>query len=126
MLAAHGATHQGRRATNEDALLVDIEAGLFVVADGMGGHNAGEVASDLAIGTIQQFIAGSDEDPSTRLEQAVRLANDHILTAAEGRQDYTGMGTTVAAVLALDGQAVFTSVGDSRIYRWHSGELLQL
>jgi PPM family protein phosphatase len=126
MLAAHGVTNRGRRATNEDALLVDVEKGLFIVADGMGGHNAGEVASDLAIETIQQFVTTSTEQPSIRLEQAVRLANDQILDAAEQRQDYSGMGTTVAAVLAVDGHVVYTSVGDSRIYHWRGGELSQL
>ena len=126
MLVAHGVTHRGRRPTNEDGLLVDLASGLFIVADGMGGHNAGEVASDLAIETIHRFVAESTDDPPLRLEQAVRKANEHILTTAEQRKDYTGMGTTVAAVLAVDGHAVFTSVGDSRIYRFRDGRLEQL
>ncbi len=126
MLVAHGVTNRGRRPTNEDGLLVDLASGLFIVADGMGGHNAGEVASDLAIGTIRQVVAESSDDPPQRLELAVRRANENIFSTAEQRQDYSGMGTTVAAVLAVDGHAVFTSVGDSRIYRWRSGRLEQL
>ncbi len=59
ILAAHGATHRGRRPTNEDALLVDLESGLFVVADGMGGHNAGEVASGLAVDTVSRVVRTS-------------------------------------------------------------------
>jgi PPM family protein phosphatase len=125
-VAAYGATHPGPRSTNEDALLIDVEAGLFVVADGMGGHNAGEVASGLAIETIQQFIRKSADRSGARLEEAVRCANQEILMAAAQRPDYAGMGTTVAAVLVNDHHASLTSIGDSRVYRWHGGKLAQL
>lgn len=125
-VAAYGVTHPGPRSTNEDSLLIDVEAGLFVVADGMGGHNAGEVASGLAIKTIGQFIRGSADRSATRLEEAVRCANQEILTAAAQRPEYAGMGTTVAAVLVNDHRATLTSIGDSRVYRWHNGKLAQL
>jgi len=126
-LAAFGETHQGRRSTNEDAWLVDLDLGLLVVADGMGGHNAGEVASAMAVTAIRDFLVASDS-PRTRvlLEQAVRLANDRILTAAAKRADHAGMGTTVVAALVSDGHAYYTSVGDSRVYLWHGGQLTQL
>ena len=125
-VAAYGATHPGPRSTNEDSLLIDVETGLFVVADGMGGHNAGEVASGLAIEIIREFIRQSTERNGASLEEAVRWANQEILAAAAERPEYFGMGTTVAAVLVHDHHASLTSIGDSRVYRWHRGKLAQL
>ena len=126
-LAAHGATHQGRRSTNEDSWLIDLDLGLLVVADGMGGHNAGEVASALAVKVIREFCESSGL-PLTQalLTRAVQLANERILTAAAEQPDHSGMGTTVVAVLFIDGSAFYTSVGDSRVYLWRSGRLTQL
>src|SRR5918994_5981365 len=99
-LAAHGVTHTGRRKTNEDAMLVDLELGLLVVADGMGGHNAGEVASAIAVSALREFFQHHPDTPSqTQLSQAVRLANQRILTAAAEQPDHSGMGTTIVAVL---------------------------
>ena len=91
-LAAHGVTHPGRRTTNEDALLVDPERGLFVVADGMGGHNAGEVASGLAVKAIDEFLADGTPPSLNVMDEALCLANDHILTAAGEKPDYSGYG----------------------------------
>ena len=125
-LAAHGVTHPGRRSTNEDAFLVDPDRGLFVVADGMGGHNAGEVASSLAVKTIGEFLADGTPASLNVLDEALRLANDHILTVAGEKPDYTGMGTTVVAVYVRDAEAVYAHAGDSRVYLWHQGELTQL
>ena len=140
-LSAHGATHPGRRATNEDAWLVDESLGLFVVADGMGGHKAGEVAARLAIDAIQEFILesccasdltwpfGLDRTLSldaNRLRNAVCLANGRVLDASEARAEYTGMGTTVVAALAGQERLVFVGVGDSRIYLWRPDGVQQL
>ncbi len=125
-LAAHGVTHPGRRSTNEDAFLVDPGRGLFVVADGMGGHNAGEVASGLAVKAIDEFLADGTPPSLNVMDEALRLANDHILTAAGEKPDYTGMGTTVAAVFVRDAEAVYAHAGDSRVYLWHQGALTQL
>ena len=125
-LAAHGVTHPGRRTTNEDAFLVDANRGLFVVADGMGGHNAGEVASSLAVKAIGEFLADGTPASLNVLDEALRLANDHILRVAGEKPDYTGMGTTVAVVYVRDGEAVYAHAGDSRVYRLHKGRLTQL
>jgi protein phosphatase len=126
MLAAHGVTHTGRRSTNEDSMLVVPDIGLFVVADGMGGHNAGEIASALAVRTIHTFLsAGRDVDP-TALAAGLRLANDEILLTAEGTPEYEGMGTTVVTAIARDDRLVYGSVGDSRLYLWRGGRLTQL
>lgn len=126
-LAASGATHQGRRASNEDSWLVDLDLGLLIVADGMGGHNAGEVASALAVTVIQDTIRGNGVSPTPdRLREAVLLANTHILGAASKEPNQAGMGTTVVAVLIEAGRAFYISVGDSRAYLWRDGHLAQL
>jgi len=126
-LAAYGVTHQGRRSTNEDAWLVDLDLGLLVVADGMGGHNAGEVASALAVKVIREVFEGSGDVPSeTLLTHAVQSANERILSAAAEQPAHSGMGTTVVAVAIVDDHAFYTSVGDSRVYLWRGGRLTQL
>jgi len=140
-LSAFGATHPGRRTSNEDAWLVDQEVGLFVLADGMGGHKAGEVAAHLAIDAIQEFIRQSRDSEditwphgfqpglsrdANRLGTAVRLANCRVLDASAERADCTGMGTTVVAALAGHDRLVFVGVGDSRVYLWQAGGVHQL
>ena len=126
LLEAHGATTRGRRPSNEDALLVDLPLRLFAVADGMGGHNAGEVASDLAITTIRDAMAATTTPIDGRLGAAIRRANEHIFQAAHRRTDYAGMGTTVSVACVVDARVVFANVGDSRIYLLHDGTLTQL
>ena len=126
-LAASGATHQGGRSTNEDSWLVDLPLGLLLVADGMGGHNAGEVASALAVSVVRQSLQESQAGPGqTRLVEALQRANDQILSAAAADPDRAGMGTTVVAVLVSGTRAIYASVGDSRIYLWQGGRLTQL
>jgi serine/threonine protein phosphatase PrpC len=126
MLAAHGVSHSGGRPTNEDSMLVDPAIGLFVVADGMGGHKAGEIASALAVRTIHAFVAEEGEIDTGAVAASFRLANDEILAAAEASPDYQGMGTTVVAAVTLGDRLVYGSVGDSRLYVWRGGQLTQL
>jgi len=139
MVHAHGITDPGPvRRNNEDAFVSDEALGLFVVADGMGGHNAGEVASRLAVEAIEAFVRRSGEDrefswpygidpalsyDSNRLGTAIRLANRRVFRAAESHDDYTGMGTTVVGALISDGRLCIGHVGDSRLYVY-SGESL--
>jgi protein phosphatase len=112
------ASHPGQvRAGNEDsALALD---GLFVVADGMGGHAAGEVASRVAVETLQAH-AGTD------IVTAVRSANQAIMDRADADPALRGMGTTVCAVALVDGHLDVVNVGDSRAYLLRDGELLQI
>jgi protein phosphatase len=142
MLVAHGVTHPGTvRKINEDSLFWDLELGLFIVADGMGGHNAGEVASRLAVDTMKGFMQRSRDgddftwpygiDPqlsfdANRMMTAIKLANRRVFKAGESRDEYTGMGTTVVAALVLDDKVIYSGVGDSRIYRYRGGALTQL
>ena len=125
-LAAHGVSHKGRRKTTEDAMVIDPATGLFVVADGMGGHNAGEVASALAVQSLQESLGRADDANESTLAEALCLANDQVLNAAITNPTYEGMGTTVVAACVKDGSVVFANVGDSRIYRMSGGALEQL
>lgn len=142
MLAAHGVTHTGTvRPHNEDAILTDLDLGLFVVADGMGGVNAGEVASRMAVDTIHGFFertARESEHPwpfgiddrlsysCNRVRTAVMLANRTVHRAGEQQAQYTGMGTTVAVVLVSGRSAAICGVGDSRVYLAGNGRISQI
>jgi|SRR5262245_6696567 len=121
-----------RRSSNEDSYCTREDLGLFVVADGMGGHAAGEVASRVAVDTIQTFIsetAGADKNRTwpfpfephislegNRLKAAFRLANRQIANAMADSADLRGMATTASAVLAGSHSACVAHVGDSRVY----------
>jgi len=107
-------------------MVIDPAIGLFVVADGMGGHNAGEVASALAAKTLHEFIEQAHDASESIVAEALVLANDEVLSAAAGNATYEGMGTTVVAACIKDGSLVFGNVGDSRIYLMRDGSLEQL
>jgi serine/threonine protein phosphatase PrpC len=120
------ATHPGRvRDSNEDTFLA--EAGLFIVADGMGGHQAGEVASELAVTTLKE---GRLEMADTEgVASVVRRANDAIIDRARTDPATRGMGTTITGLVMVDGEsitALAVNVGDSRTYRWREGSLEQI
>jgi serine/threonine protein phosphatase PrpC len=132
MVVSFGVSDPGPvRPTNEDAFLADDTLALFVVADGMGGHAAGQVASRLAIESVENFIRRSHHaedfswpcgiDPAlsfagNRLRTAIYLANRRVFRVAEGHDDYTGMGTTVVCALITGAQLSIGHVGDSRLY----------
>ena len=120
-------THVGlRRELNEDTYYGDGELGLWLVADGMGGHEYGEVASALAREAIVREVrAGAS------LPQAIRTADEHIIRASRRRGDALPMGTTVVAARIPQAAASMTRfevawVGDSRVYLWRDGQLAQL
>jgi protein phosphatase len=141
-LTYHAVSDVGRkRKGNEDSLFVNPEQNLFVVADGMGGHAAGEVASRVAVEAINEFICmtsgdeeitwpfGLDESMSydgNRLKTAVRYANNKVLAATKESTEYEGMATTVVAVLVDGATANIAHVGDSRIYLYRNNCLTQL
>jgi protein phosphatase len=128
---AYGLSHVGRqRQHNEDSFLVEDKALLFLVADGMGGHAAGEIASRIAVDSITEFIVHSKSDDGTwphaydehyrrstnRLMTAVRLANTRVLEAMRKDARLRGMGTTVVACLVDNDMISVAHVGDSRAY----------
>ena len=136
-------SHPGlRREANEDSVCARPDIGLFLVADGMGGHAAGEVASKLAAQVIETFINDTREaDINTtwpfpydttltldgnRLTAAFRLANRRINAAMQGDEALRGMATTAAALLSNKGKPVIAHVGDSRVYLWRDNALTQV
>jgi protein phosphatase len=129
------------RQTNEDSVLCDDELSIYVVADGMGGAAAGEVASGIAISRIRDFIWLSNQDsyltwpfgydpllsePANRLRTALQLANRDIAATARENDQYQGMGTTAVCALISDDQLTIGHAGDSRCYLFANGTLTRL
>jgi len=131
-LAIAGTTHVGRiRKVNQDAFdrFDDPERGeiLLVVADGMGGHQGGEIASRMAVGTLGKLCREADGDPHSRLKYALERANFEIHRLAGKDRTLKGMGTTVVALLLCrNGTSFVAHVGDSRLYRLRSGGFVSL
>ena len=152
MLVAYGTTDKGRvRPTNEDCFAILEPLGFCVIADGMGGHNAGEVAARLAVDTMVDVVTArrakpaDDRDDSSDvaalhpygvdpelsedgnlLRTAILLANARVLETATTGEQYAGMGTTVVAALAREGRLTVASVGDSRLYLYADARLRQM
>lgn len=135
-LDIYGLTDEGLvREHNEDYISWFPESGLVILADGMGGHNAGEVASKLAVTSIsdalQEVLSPEikdvcDMDFKEVVYEAVIFANDEINLHAKAHPECAGMGTTIVMTLFQDDSVIFASVGDSRIYRFREGELKQV
>ena len=120
------------RTGNEDAVGVFPSSGLVVIADGIGGASAGEVASSLAVQTVSEYFHGAitlpmdKEAAKLQAEEAVRVANLAIWETSHATPEYAGMGTTLVVGYAREDWLVFAHVGDSRLYRLRDGDLLQL
>lgn len=141
-IKAYGATDVGKvRSANEDSYLVDSERNLFIVADGMGGHQGGGYASNHAVKKIQEKIAGFElEQEHTqpvagaaaknqvqlKLRNALLFANEHLFLKALEEPSLRGMGTTVTAIQLDQAALHIAHVGDSRLYLFRNGELRQL
>lgn len=130
-------SYVGRRSNNEDSHLCRPELGLYVIADGMGGHEGGEVASNLAVDIVHHFFERMGDRPvsfaptpggSSMAEElmamAIRMADREVERERVG--SLAEMGTTLAAVLLREGRAIIGHVGDSRVYRFRSGKLERL
>ena len=141
-IEAFGLTDVGKkRKHNEDAYALDAEEGLFIVADGMGGHAAGEVAAKITVDTIGEFIAATRQKEeatwpfkynhelhfnSNRLAVAIEKANERVMSAVAAQPWLKGMGTTVVAGLLNEKILSLAHVGDSRAYLYRAGELMLL
>jgi len=128
-------SHVGRvRQVNEDRVWVDHPGGgltAAVVADGMGGHKAGEVASELAVESLSRSLSAwrlplAAPECEAKLREAVLNANAAVYETASGNENYANMGTTVVLALLGDSEGLIGHIGDSRAYRMRDGELLQL
>jgi serine/threonine protein phosphatase PrpC len=141
-IRSFGRTDVGRhRRANEDAFFRDDELCLYVVADGMGGHAAGEVASAEAVETVYGMVKrglpalGDRDEPLTQakaravlriIEGAIQAATYMVFAIAELDRDKSGMGTTISAGLVVGGALVTGQVGDSRIYQVRKGHAIQM
>ncbi len=142
IIEAYGKTDVGmKRSHNEDSLLFLPEFSLFAVADGMGGHNSGEIASRIAVDSLQSFWMRTDKDPDAtwpfkeekhlqfhenRLATAIKLANKRIFDEAMKSSQYKGMGTTVVCCLYASQKLLFAHIGDSRGYQIRGGRIAQI
>lgn len=123
------------RSNNEDSVAIDEASSLAVLADGMGGYNAGEVASNMATGFIKSELGrwlaeaasrASDQEVRRAMDICVDNANRVIFNASNANPQYAGMGTTLVVAVFREGQLRLGHVGDSRAYRWRAGQLVQI
>ncbi len=137
-----GETNVGMKRThNEDNFSILEESGLYIVADGMGGHASGEVASKMAVDALREFFAATANDPErtwpykmdrskgyeeNRLITGIKLANLRIYESAQRDPRQRGMGTTIVTMFAVEDGVYIAHVGDSRIYRVRDGKIEQL
>jgi serine/threonine protein phosphatase PrpC len=141
-ITSTGRTHVGmKRSHNEDCLKIYRDGNLLVVADGMGGHSSGEVASELSAETLISFYRSSALDDEmtwpykynyqqsyqeNRMRIGIELSNYKVHSSSAQDPSLKGMGTTMVAICFYDDQFSIGHVGDSRVYRWRAGELKQL
>jgi protein phosphatase len=137
-----GETNVGMKRThNEDNFSILEGSGLYIVADGMGGHASGEVASKMAVDAMKEFFAATSNDPErtwpykmdrskgyeeNRLITGIKLANLRIYESAQRESRQRGMGTTIVTIFAVEDGVYIAHVGDSRVYRVRDGKLEQL
>jgi protein phosphatase len=137
-----GETNVGRKRNhNEDNFAIVADYGLFLVADGMGGHAAGEVASKMALDSMMEFFAATQSDPErtwpykmdrtkgyeeNRLITGIKLANLRIYETAQRESKKRGMGTTFVGIFTANDGVYVAHVGDSRVYRFRAGQLEML
>ena len=114
------------RKQNEDAAWFDEARAVFAVADGMGGHLAGEVASRMAIEAVQRMARENERPGIAALREAVACAHETILAHAQDHIECAGMGTTLSVLWLGENYAYIAHVGDSRIYRLREGNLTQI
>jgi PPM family protein phosphatase len=137
-----GETNVGmKRNHNEDNFSIIEESGLYIVADGMGGHASGEVASKMAVDAVRDFFTSTADDPErtwpykmdrskgyeeNRLITGIKLANLRIYESAQRDAKQRGMGTTIVTLFAVEDGVYVGHVGDSRVYRMRDGKIEQL
>jgi serine/threonine protein phosphatase PrpC len=123
-----GATDIGRkRKTNQDSICLSPGHHFFAVADGMGGHNGGDIASQLSVKVIPEFLnEHRDLEPQILMKRLIQNVNKAIFTKAEQNPELHGMGTTLSAIQFHGPQLVIGNVGDSRVYMIHNNHIFQL
>jgi len=123
-ISSKGLTDLGKaRTNNEDSFGIFDDLNLYIVADGMGGHNAGEVASKITVDTIYNYfkdnfktLKSKKEDPVSFIKKSIRIANKSVYNRAQKNPDEAGMGTTITVIFLYENKAYIGWVGDSRVY----------
>lgn len=122
-----------RRSNNEDACFILLSDNVYLVADGVGGGNAGEIASRTAVNEIAGYISNNPIEQATNkyavvnyLQDCLDKTNEKIFNQALKYEENKGMATTLAIVYAKDGRAYIANIGDSRVYLFRDGDLVQL
>src|SRR5689334_1419855 len=128
MILATGLSDIGcKRTANEDRILVELDSQVFVVADGMGGQQCGARAAELATGALRDYFRSHNlESAQQAMATAIQFANETVFRESESVPECAGMGCTVSAVCIENGVATIGNVGDSRVYLYRGGELVQL
>lgn len=123
-----GATDIGRkRKTNQDSICVDHNHSFYAVADGMGGHNGGDIASQLSVKVMPEFFSAHPElEPQSLMKNMIQEINRVILKKADETPELQGMGTTVSAIYFHGQNLVIGNVGDSRVYLVNNHNIFQL
>tara|TARA_Y100000768_G_C23991469_1_gene694006 strand:- start:23100 stop:23846 length:747 start_codon:yes stop_codon:yes gene_type:complete len=126
---ASGDTHIGmKRKTNQDSICVDKDLNFFVVADGMGGHNGGDIASSMSVDLLPNFIRENQSkyEVPVLLDNAVHFVNNAIYEHGLKNSHLEGMGTTISAIMFNEKHINIANIGDSRVYMLHKQKLYQL
>ena len=122
-----GASDMGRvRHNNEDAWHVDAERGIYLVVDGIGGHNAGEKAAEIAVERVRARLERQTGMTEQRIREAITVANNEIFRAAKSNPDWQGMACVLTVAVLENGSAVVGHVGDSRLYQIRNGEIRKI
>lgn len=122
-----GASDIGRkRKTNQDSICLDFDQHFYAVADGMGGHNGGDIASQLSVKIIPEFLRNNHFEPHVQMKEVIQEVNKGILKKADETPELQGMGTTISAIHFNGPQLVIGNVGDSRVYMINNNYIFQL
>lgn len=127
-IVASGATDIGmKRKTNQDSICLAPEHNFYVVADGMGGHNGGDIASQMSVKLLPEYLAQNpNEDKSELLTNSIKYINQAIYQHGQANQELKGMGTTITGMLISGPEAYIVNVGDSRTYMINKNRLYQM
>jgi PPM family protein phosphatase len=122
-----GASDMGRvRRNNEDAWHIDAERGIYLVVDGVGGHNAGEKAAEIAVERVKARLERQTGTTEQRIREAITVANNEIHRAAKGNPEWNGMACVLTVAVLENGSAVVGHVGDSRLYQIRGGQIRKI
>src|SRR3954452_21955823 len=122
-----GASDMGRvRKNNEDAWHIDAERGIYLVVDGVGGHQAGEKAAEIAVERVKARLERQTGTTEQRIREAITVANNEIVRVAKSNPDWQGMACVLTVAVLENGSAVIGHVGDSRLYKIRNGEIRKI